>query len=182
MFLEKRKTLTIDEHAKRSTIIGQNILHFIKEKNLRTIHLFLPIERQREVEINGIIDIIKNSREHKLVVPAVDPLTNELNHYRYDNKTALAKGKFGITEPKNAQQIAISEIDCVFIPLISFDRIGNRIGYGGGYYDKFLARVPKKCLKIGLSLSPPLDLIPYAEAHDVIMDYCINHHTTYSFK
>ena len=65
------------------------------------------------------------------------------------------------------------DIDVVLIPLIVFDENGHRIGYGKGYYDRFLESCRPDTLKVGLSILPPIKEIPEVEAHDIPMDYCI---------
>lgn len=182
MFLEKRKTLSSNEHALRSDKVNDFAIQFIKDRPIKSIHLFMPIERQREVDTQSIFEFLQKSAAHRIILPKVKTETNELIHIEYGIETKLLKGKYGILEPSNGKLIAPKRIDCVFIPLISFDRLGHRIGYGGGYYDKFLSQLPESSLKVGLSTSTPLDLIPYIEDHDVRMDYCINHQATYFFK
>lgn len=181
IFLEKRKTLSIEEHALRSERITSQALEFIQAKKPKTVHLFMPIERQREVDTSNIFEFLKSSSQYNVVLPKVDYEKNELIHVLLEKDTEIVKGKFGIPEPKSGRCVRPNEIDLVFVPLINFDLEGNRIGYGGGYYDKFLSLLPKSSHKVGLSLSPPLDLIPYTEHYDVKLDFCINHHHCYEF-
>lgn len=181
MFLEKRKTLTPNEHALRSKKVCDQAIQFIQKTNYKRVHLFLPIEKQREVDTTAIFSFLKQSHQHHVILPKVNHLTNELVHLELTDKTELIKAKFGISEPNEGITTAADQIDCVFIPLICFDKKGNRIGYGGGYYDRFLRNTAKETLKIGLAITPPLDFIPYSEMHDVTLDYCINHQAIYRF-
>ena len=60
------------------------------------------------------------------------------------------------------------------IPLLVFDVSGHRVGYGKGYYDLFLSKCRNDCVKVGLSMVPPVELISEVEPTDVKMDYCIS--------
>ena len=75
---------------------------------------------------------------------------------------------WGIDEPKGGKIISPDKIDVVFVPLLACDYRGNRIGYGGGYYDRFLAQCKPDVLKIGLSFFPPeTDLSPFMTEKDI---------------
>ena len=88
----------------------------------------------------------------------------------FDN---LVPGKFGILEPIETMKIAYKNIDLVLVPGIVFDKEGHRIGYGFGYYDKFLKKVPK-AIKIGLAFDfQIIDKIP-TEIHDVLVDMIVS--------
>jgi 5-formyltetrahydrofolate cyclo-ligase len=95
-------------------------------------------------------------------------------HFLYDENTNLKQNKWGIIEPEGGIEINEHQIDVVFVPLLVFDKTGNRIGYGKGYYDKFLSKCKSDCIKIGLSLSPPLDLMTMMSPMDVPLDYCVS--------
>ena len=69
----------------------------------------------------------------------------------------------------------------VFIPLLCFDNFGNRVGYGGGYYDKLLSKCKKNTVKIGLSFFQPVKKINDINSNDVKMDYCICPNKVYEF-
>lgn len=60
----------------------------------------------------------------------------------------------------------------VLVPLLAYDKNGHRVGYGGGFYDKFLAECKTGCKKVGLSFFPPLDFLLPSEAYDITID-CI---------
>jgi len=90
-------------------------------------------------------------------------------------------GRKGIPEPRNADAVDPKTIDIVFVPLISFDEHGNRIGYGAGLYDRFLSEVRPDCLKVGLAVTPPLNNIDYSTEYDIALDFCINHLGIYEF-
>ncbi|MGW8121097.1 5-formyltetrahydrofolate cyclo-ligase [Roseivirga echinicomitans] len=181
VFLEKRKALTQEEHALRSALVCEQAFKFIKESKNKNIHLFLPLTKQREVNTTPLFEKLIGTSEIQVVLPKVNPNTKELEHFAYTSTTKLIRGSFGVTEPEGGTLFDIKNLDVVFVPLLSFDRKGYRIGYGGGYYDKFFAHASHNLIKVGLAITPPLDHIPYSETHDIPLDFCITHHKIYSF-
>lgn len=180
VYLEKRKTLTNAEFISRN----KNILSFIlKEFDFsisKFVHVFLPIEKFREVNTLPLIDYLK-SKNQQIVLSKSKLKTNDMQHFLLNDNTELIENKWGIIEPKGGIEISKNKLDIVFVPLLVFDKKGNRIGYGKGYYDKFLSKCNNKCIKIGLSLSSPLDLIPCMNSLDIPLDYCICHLEIYKF-
>ena len=72
-------------------------------------------------------------------------------------------------------------IEVVFVPLLSFDIEGNRVGYGSGFYDKFLKECDDNILKIGLSFFEPETRVEDTNASDIKLDYCITPQKVFSF-
>lgn len=98
-----------------------------------------------------------------------------MTHFLVEKDTTIETSKFGIPEPTNGREAAPKVLDVVFIPLISCDKAGNRIGYGAGLYDRFLEQVSDKCLKVGIGITPTLDNIDYMSEYDISLDYYISH-------
>ena len=87
----------------------------------------------------------------------------------------------GISEPFNGIQINNYQIDLVFVPLLTFDHFGHRVGYGGGYYDKFLSECPN-AIKVGLSYIDPINKIEDINSKDIKLNYCITPNKVYKFS
>jgi 5-formyltetrahydrofolate cyclo-ligase len=86
-----------------------------------------------------------------------------------------------IPEPDDGIEISSKQIEVVFVPLMAFDELGNRVGYGKGFYDIFLKKCSKNTLKIGLSFFEAENFIIENTSHDVALDYCITPNQVYSF-
>lgn len=182
-FLSQRRALTTDEVARRSESIAdqlfQSIPLFAQLSTLRTrvIHIFLPILRQKEVDTWLIIHRLWRDFPAVRVATSIsDTDTNQLTHYLLTSETRLIENRWGIPEPQPAEDLRIDsdQIDTVLVPLLAFDRQGHRVGYGKGYYDRFLADCRSDCLTIGLSLFEPVDLIADVEPTDVALSCCIS--------
>ncbi|MCR9250638.1 MAG: 5-formyltetrahydrofolate cyclo-ligase [bacterium] len=179
-YLFKRKTLVKAEFDARN----QSVLeHFQTLDNLsgKLVHVFLPIEKNYEVNTWPIVEYLK-SIESSVIISKSNTHENTMQHFAFEDKKQLEQNKWGIPEPKSGKRVFSSEIDVVLIPFISFDRRGNRIGYGKGYYDRFLSECQPDVLKVGLSIIPPLDEILQADEHDIAMDLCVSHLGVYRFE
>lgn len=143
----------------------------------RVVHTFLPIARQNEVDTWSIIHRIwQDLPDVQIAVSVTDTTTNRrLSHHILTPETHLIENRWGIPEPQPDGRIAIDsgQIDLVLTPLLVFDRQGHRVGYGKGYYDRFLGGCRPDCQKIGLSLFEPIERIDDIEPTDVRLDACV---------
>ncbi|SFR37762.1 5-formyltetrahydrofolate cyclo-ligase [Robiginitalea myxolifaciens] len=140
--------------------------------NHQIFHVFLSIPEKREVQTNLFISHL-NTLGKRVVIPKIIG-SGLLENYLLEPNTTLKKNPWGIPEPVSGQVVASGEIDVVFLPLLAYDPHGHRVGYGGGYYDRFLAQCRPETLLIGLSFFPPAAAISDLEPTDLPMDYCIN--------
>ena len=124
------------------------------------IHIFLPIENKNEINTHLLVNMIMNNSKYKNVFFIIPKMTKynkekELEHYYYNpNFTKLEINNYGVLEPiKGEQKYIINDmLNFVIVPLLCWNKEGHRIGYGGGYYDKFLNQCNIKTLKIGVCL------------------------------
>lgn len=139
---------------------------------IKHIHVFLPIERLFEIDTFPFINML--FEEGFQVYTAVTDFEQEtMRTVRLSEDTVFREDKLGLPVPLSSDEIQDEQVlDIVFVPLLAFDLSGVRIGYGKGYYDRFLARLMPKTLKIGLSYFPPEDRLPF-EDHDIRLDACI---------
>lgn len=181
--LAHRRDLTEAEVETRSLQIADLFFQNFPLKGTETIHVFLPILKNRE--INTWLIIHKIWRECpgcKIAVPVTKPKATNLEHFLLTPQTELTESNWGITEPVNAQPIAETEIDIVLLPLLAFDLKGHRVGYGKGYYDRFLQKCRPDLLKIGVSLLAPLPEIKGIHDGDKALDFCLTPEKQYQFR
>ena len=106
---------------------------------------------------------------------------DDLEHIAFDAGTVFAENRWGIREPVAGRTVDPSDIDIVIVPLLCFDTRGFRVGYGKGYYDRFLAKCRPDCLKAGVSLFPPIAAIDDVNRFDVKLDICVTPEATVKF-
>jgi 5-formyltetrahydrofolate cyclo-ligase len=144
--LSLRNSLSPEEAKERSKLIFQNLKKLSVFEKAQTIHTYVS-SKKNEVDTIEIINYLFSINK-KVVVPVVDRINKILIHSELKNLSELKESTFGILEPVEIRKVEIEEIDIVLVPAIAVDRFGNRIGFGGGYYDKFLSQV--KCPKVAL--------------------------------
>ena len=173
LFLGKRLALSEGERD----ILNNKLVHqFFSNFDLsfvHNLHLFLPIESRKEPDTWSIIDRIRREFPHvRLVVPKMNA-SGSLMHYYFESSDKLTKSSLGIMEPVDCVVADVSEIELVIAPLLAVDFLGNRVGYGKGFYDRFLATCRKDCRTTGLSFFDPVsEPIEQAE-HDIRLMSCV---------
>ena len=120
-------------------------------------------------------------RELNLALPAIDFQTKEINFFMYHKNTELTENKFSILEPKNKDKVIFPKI--ILIPLLGYSKSGFRLGYGGGYYDKYLSKNGiGDVKKIGIAFSfQEVEEIP-VEDHDERLDWILTEKHLYKVQ
>lgn len=179
-YLSKRKALSQTEILTQSQAIVELFFQHFNLSTIKYLHIFLPIIKQNEINTFLLIERIQAEfPQVKIVVSKSIPETYEMEHFLYDEEK-LVENKWGIPEPVSGELIAPSEISMVLVPLLIFDEAGNRVGYGKGFYDRFLQQCSDDLIKIGLCLEEPIDKIDDVNEFDVKLDYCIIPNRLYS--
>ena len=175
-----RQELTFDEIEDKSIAIANKMLQLsIWEKTY--FHLFLTIKDQKEVETEFILQILAG-KDKEIVVSKSNFKTLEMTNYLVTDNTKFQKNEDGIYEPIDGIEVPMSKIDVVFVPLFAFDIKGNRVGYGKGFYDKFLSKCNEEVIKVGLSFYEPEKTIEDVFETDIRLDYCVTPTTNYVFR
>ncbi len=177
-FLVMRENASPSTVSKASFQISENATN-LPVWHLSSFHIYLHAKQKKELETGPLITFLRK-RNKRIIVPKMYP-NHRLQHFLLSEDTVLETNKWGIPEPVNSTAVSPSEIDVVFIPLLAFDRRGHRVGYGKGYYDRFLSECRKDCIKVGLSLFEAVDEITDAGEHDIPLDYCLTPEGIYEF-
>ncbi|MGS2725509.1 5-formyltetrahydrofolate cyclo-ligase [Psychroserpens sp. BH13MA-6] len=143
-------------------------------------HIFLSIKTHNEVNTDYILNILSGKDKH-IVISKSDFTTLEMTHYLLTDSTKITINEWQIPEPTDGIPISTDQIDIVFIPLLAFDKSGHRVGYGKGFYDKFLDKCRSETIKIGLSFFASEDGIQDVFEGDVKLDYCVTPERIYIF-
>ncbi len=177
-FIELRKQLTSEEVFSSSKSIC-DFLFQLPLWDFEFYHVFLPIVEKNEVDTRPIIDCLR-SRQKKIVVPKIKDEVL-LEHILLAADIPLKKNRWGIPEPVSGQLIPHEKLDLVFVPMLAFDQKGHRVGYGKGFYDRFLQNCRDDVLKVGLCFFEAIEEIRDTGAQDISMDYCITPEKIYEF-
>ena len=170
----------------RYWMLTEEIMEHVKLidwKSLHTVHVFLPIRKNNEVDTFSILNYFKHEQPQlKILVPRTSFKNLSISNIVYDHEfTILGRNKYDIPEPIHGRIVPALEIDAVFIPLLGFDVNGNRVGYGKGFYDRFLSECRPDVVKIGLSFFDPVERIDDINKYDIPLDLCITPAKTWTF-
>ena len=174
----KRSALTEEDRKIASHKISSRLINDPNYKNSKTIMAYVSMPE--EIQLNELFDDAFANKKI-LAVPLIVG-RGTMRPVFLPSMDSLVVGDFGILTVRQDQRsfVEFDDIDCVIVPGAAFDRSGNRLGLGGGYYDRFLKRVPK-AKRIALAFNFELcDKIPVAE-YDTKMDIIITEDETFLF-
>ena len=173
LFLTKRKSISLEEKL----LLDQAILLEFKKIDLTTIkciHIYLPINAQNECNTYPIIDFIReNYPKINMAIPKANFENGQMDAVFFNPETQLATNNLGIAEPINGAAINPIDIDMIICPLLAFDLKGNRVGYGKGFYDRFLGLCKSDVIKLGLSYFEPINNLTDCNESDLPLSSCI---------
>lgn len=115
------------------------------------------------------------------LMPRVSSSNGTMDAVIYEEGHPVSVNAFGISEPIGSEVVDPRDIDMMLIPMLAFDRQGNRVGYGKGFYDRYLLRCRPDCLKVGLSFFEPVEKISDVHPGDVRLDVCITPERIYQW-
>lgn len=167
----KRKSLSAAEIDQLQKNIYDQIFQ-CDFSQIKYVHIFLPILRHKEIDTYPIIAHLRTLGKI-IVISKSDFETNTLQHYIYDEDTDIVVNDYGIPEPEGAIAIAATKIDLVFVPLLISDHKNYRVGYGKGFYDRFLTDCKPNIKTIGLNFFSPIPQIEDITKFDVALNQII---------
>jgi len=186
-YKELRQQLSEAEVEEKSLAIANRLLQLDFMPNGRQVwdntyfHLYLTIEEHKEIDTEFILQILAGN-DKEIVVAKSNFETLEMTNYLLTDNTKFQKNGYNIYEPLDGIEVPHSKIDVVFVPLLAYDKKGNRVGYGKGFYDKFLSKCREDVIKIGLSFFEPEEVVEDVNETDIRLDYCITPMTAYNFQ
>ncbi len=143
---EKRKLILKREWELRSKLVIDKLKATDEFKKCESVHCFVSMNKRKEVNTHDFIKELLSSNK-KLTIPATDFESGELLHSKLNSFDDLQENKWGVLEPVNVIEVELG-FDLILIPLLAADRSYNRLGYGKGFYDRFLKN--SDAIKIGL--------------------------------
>lgn len=180
VFLQKRQSLTEPEWQLLCNSIYNVFFAAVDLSFVKNLHIYLPIEGKKEADTWQIIDKIRREHPHvRLIIPKIDK--GHLSHFYFEGLHQVKTNTWGIPEPTQGVPAEPQVIDMVIVPLLAADKHGHRVGYGKGFYDRFLKECRPACKKIGLSLFDLIDRVDDVNEFDVKLDAVVSRTFT-SFK
>lgn len=167
-YIRLRKTaLSNEERQTFSREIAENVLAHSALKKAEIVFCYSAYAG--EVETDFLIDALLGMGK-RVCLPLCDKNTNTMTARRIKSRSELALGAYGILEP-SGEEILPEEIDFIIVPMVAFDRNLTRLGYGGGYYDRYLPKT--KAFKCGIAYSfQEAGKLPHGE-YDIPLDMII---------
>ena len=171
-YLNKRKQLTPQETENKQQGLMKHFALFDLSP-FSTVHLFLPIHKQREPNTQFLMERFF-SEGKTVVVSQSDFNTKQMTHWAVSPDSLWQTNRYGIPEPTEGTLVLPHAIDLVFVPLLGYDTRGQRVGYGQGFYDRFLSVCAPHTVFVGLSYFLPGAEIIDCEPTDIRLHHCIH--------
>ena len=170
--LDFRSALDAEEVSDHSQQIVARLMKSDLLSASESILFYWPLQGKNEIDLRSILPLLRNTTK-ELYLPVINRISDRsMIARRIETESDLDLGPFSTQEPRNGKMISPDKLDLVIIPGIAFDRSGTRIGYGGGFYDRYLPKCTDAiflgvCMRIMLQ-----DLLP-REGHDVAVNHIL---------
>jgi len=178
-YIHAREILTDEEVEERSLAIANQCLRLPIWDKIN-YHLFLSIVQKKEIDTDFLMQVLAG-KDKNIILSKSDFKTGDMQHFLLTDNTVLRVNSYGIPEPQEGIQIQENQLDVVFVPLLAFDEKGNRVGYGKGFYDRFLQKCKPEVIKVGLSFFEAEPQIEDVSPLDIALDYCVTPDKIYAF-
>jgi 5-formyltetrahydrofolate cyclo-ligase len=181
LYREKRMALSEKERVKLDDLM---LIQFQAADIpfLNSLLSYWPIEENNEPNTHLFTEFMRfRNPELKICYPVSDFTTGVMQAIATDIDTTFTKKELNLYEPDNDEVVPAEMIDMVFVPLLAFDEQGYRVGYGKGFYDKYLAECREDCIKAGFSYFGPFRSLDDHNEFDVPLDICITPQNLYVF-
>lgn len=182
LYKKRRLELSVADKMKMDDLLLIQFQNLSFDSNLQVLMSYWPLEQQAEMNTLLYTRYLEHAIPGlKVAFPVVDFVTKEMQAILVHDETDFVENAYGIVEPEEGEKIAAEEIDLVFVPLLAFDKEGFRVGFGKGFYDRFLIKCRKDVISVGFSYFDAIDEIEDRHQFDVPLNYCITPHKIYEF-
>jgi 5-formyltetrahydrofolate cyclo-ligase len=149
---------------------------------IQTLLTYWPMANNNEPNTHLFSGYLRHTIPNlQMAYPVANFATNQMDAILIDEETIYKTNTYGITQPKEGITIPPQQIDLIFVPLLICDAQGYRVGYGKGFYDRFLSLCSETVVKIGFSYFAPIDNIDDAHEFDIPLNFCITPQKIYEF-
>ncbi len=181
IYKEKRLSLSSTERVKMDDLLLIQ-LQTIQLPFITFLLSYWPIEQNREPNTHLFSDYVEFQNPDLIICyPKTNFEDQTMKSMQTNDDTRFRKNMYDLYEPEDGVAVNHAGIDMVFVPLLSFDNNGYRVGYGKGFYDRYLSQCRNDCLKIGFSYFEPISKIDDTNEFDVPLNLCVTPTTVYAF-
>lgn len=180
-YLNKRKTLSLSAVADLSSDILKNF-EAVRIAEPDILLSYSPLAETNEFNVGFCEHILSRKKPAiRVAWPKISLDSISMHAHLVDKNKLFVKNQFNILEPLDGDVIMPTLIDMVFVPLVIFDTRGYRVGYGKGFYDRYLAECRSDVIKVGFCFFEGEEAIDDINEFDVPLDLCITPTRIYEF-
>ncbi len=184
-YLAERLHLSLEEVTAQSLKVRDLLFSRLMMHRYDKVHCYLPIYKLNEVDSRIIVNTLHEDFPVSLYVPKVGE-DSILRHHLYENGAATELNRWGVPEPINEGVSSEAFFDTdddilVIVPLLAYDKNGQRVGYGKGFYDRFLENATENTTITGLSFFEAEEDIEDKEETDIPLHHVVTPKRVYSF-
>lgn len=181
-YLQKRLALPDTQRSRLDDLMLIRFQQWALPGEVETVMSFWPLREKAEPNTFLLTDFLQfRIPGLQVAYPVTDFHTLQMEAILVEDETAFRLNEYGIGEPADGVQVPPDSIDLVIVPLLAFDLKGYRLGYGKGFYDRFLEQCRRDVIKIGLSYFAPEQVLPGIDQFDVPLTACITPERIYEF-
>ncbi len=181
LYKKRRRDLSEQERLKLDDLV---LIQFQKMimPDIHSLLSYWPIKSHYEINTLPITDyLLFRIPGLRVCFPKTDFTQTTLDAIEVNEETEFNINNAGIGEPASGELIPPTELDMVFVPLLAYDKKGYRVGYGKGFYDRYLEQCRKNVIKVGFSYFEPEEAIPEVNEFDIPLKLAITPHRIYEF-
>jgi 5-formyltetrahydrofolate cyclo-ligase len=180
-YKEKQLALSATERARLDDLLLIQ-LQTVQLPFITFLLSYWPIEEMKEPNTHLFTDYLGFLNPEMITCyPKTNFTDGTLQAFQTNDDTRFRKNQYHIYEPEDGLTVNPAALDMIFVPLLAFDKKGFRIGYGKGFYDRYLPQCRRDCMKIGFSYFEPADSIDDTTEFDISLDLCVTPAAVYAF-
>lgn len=180
-FLKRRMSIPEEELQQHTALIASGFRK-IDLPPVNYLFSYNPLANRHEFDVSVCEDILQEQNIMMRVAwPKIHVDLLDMEAVLVEKDGLFIKNKFNILEPIGGAIVQPKQLDLIFVPLLAFDERGYRVGYGKGYYDRYLVQCRTDAVKIGFSFFDAIEYIEDIDEFDVPLNFCITPHRIYEF-
>jgi 5-formyltetrahydrofolate cyclo-ligase len=181
-YLDERLSLSERDVERLNRDICENFFSRLDISGISVLHSFLPMEKTKEPDTWMIINEVKEKfPDIRISIPKINTQAIIIENFFYEGPEQLKTNAWGIPEPAYGVPTPTEDIEMILVPMLIADKSGHRVGYGKGFYDKFLSTCEPSCVPVGLCFYDPIDSIDDINNLDMPLKYCVTPFKVHQF-